>query len=86
MGYLLRQFLSGSGAGLFPTSEMKSVGRSEQSIKVMHYPTTPDGRYFVVKGRLWRVTVCPAGDGTPNRQGSRMKHNLHSLFGVTHAR
>ncbi len=20
----------------------------------MHYPTTPDGRYFVVKGRLWR--------------------------------
>ncbi|GAA3767616.1 hypothetical protein [Terriglobus aquaticus] len=21
-----------------------------------HYPTTPDGRYFVVRGRLWR---CP---------------------------
>ena len=20
------------------------------------YPTTPDGRYFVVKGRLWRCT------------------------------
>ena len=22
----------------------------------MTYPTTPDGRYFVVKGRLWRCT------------------------------
>ncbi len=22
----------------------------------MHYPTTPDGRYFVVRGRLWRCT------------------------------
>ena len=22
----------------------------------MIYPTTPDGRYFVVKGRLWRCT------------------------------
>lgn len=22
----------------------------------MPYPTTPDGRYFVVRGRLWRTT------------------------------
>ena len=22
----------------------------------MHLPTTPDGRYFVVRGRLWRTT------------------------------
>jgi hypothetical protein len=22
----------------------------------MNYPTTPDGRYFVVKGRLWRCS------------------------------
>jgi hypothetical protein len=22
----------------------------------MKYPTTPDGRYFVVRGRLWRCT------------------------------
>ncbi|RYD74921.1 MAG: hypothetical protein EOP84_19125 [Verrucomicrobiaceae bacterium] len=22
----------------------------------MRYPVTPDGRYFVVRGRLWRVT------------------------------
>ncbi len=23
---------------------------------MMNYPTTPDGRYFVVDGRLWRCT------------------------------
>ena len=22
----------------------------------MHFPVTPDGRYFVVRGRLWRTT------------------------------
>lgn len=22
----------------------------------MHYPVTPDGRYFVVRGRLWRMS------------------------------
>ena len=22
----------------------------------MNYPTTPDGRYFVVRGRLWRCS------------------------------
>lgn len=32
------------------------MGRGEQPIKVMKYPTTPDGRYFVVKDRLWRCT------------------------------
>ena len=21
-----------------------------------HYPVTPDGRYFVVRGRLWRIS------------------------------
>jgi hypothetical protein len=25
-------------------------------IDCMHYPVTPDGRYFVVRGRLWRTT------------------------------
>ena len=28
----------------------------------MHYPTTPDGRYFVVKGRLWRCSDPSLGD------------------------
>ena len=29
-----------------------------------NYPVTPDGRYFVVKGRLWRCTnpALPAAD------------------------
>ncbi|MCB5197894.1 hypothetical protein LGQ03_01435 [Loktanella sp. TSTF-M6] len=30
------------------------------------YPTTPDGRYFVAKGRLWRKTN-PALDDTTRR-------------------
>ena len=30
------------------------------------YPTTPDGRYFVAKGRLWRKTN-PALDDTARR-------------------
>lgn len=28
----------------------------KHSQSVMRYPTTPDGRYFVVRGRLWRCT------------------------------
>lgn len=28
----------------------------------MHYPVTPDGRYFVVRGRLWRCTDPNLGD------------------------
>ncbi len=32
----------------------------------MPYPTTPDGRYFVVRGRLWRCSnpALPAADRT----------------------
>jgi hypothetical protein len=26
------------------------------SAKVVRYPVTPDGRYFVVRGRLWRCS------------------------------
>lgn len=28
----------------------------------MHYPVTPDGRYFVVRGRLWRCTDPKLGE------------------------
>lgn len=28
----------------------------------MHYPVTPDGRYFVVRGRLWRCTDPDLGE------------------------
>lgn len=33
----------------------------------MQYPVTPDGRYFVVKGRLWRATN-PGLDGGTRQQ------------------
>ena len=32
-----------------------------------HYPDTPDGRYFIVRGRLWR-TSNPALDPTVRQQ------------------
>ncbi len=28
----------------------------------MNYPVTPDGRYFVVRGRLWRMSDPRLGD------------------------
>lgn len=30
----------------------------------MRYPVTPDGRYFVVRGRLWRMTNPSLPDDT----------------------
>ncbi len=30
----------------------------------MRYPVTPDGRYFVVRGRLWRCADPSLDDGT----------------------
>jgi hypothetical protein len=35
-------------------SAMSSVGRTGKSGKGTQYSDTPDGRYFVVRGRLWR--------------------------------
>lgn len=35
-------------------SAKSSVGRAGKSRPVTEYPDTPDGRYFVVRGRLWR--------------------------------
>ena len=32
-----------------------------------HYPVTPDGRYFVVRGRLWRRSNPMLNDVTRNR-------------------
>ena len=31
--------------------------------RAKHYPQTPDGRYFVAKGRLWRKTNPALPDG-----------------------
>ena len=36
------------------------------------YPTTPDGRYFVVRGRLWRST----NPHLPAAQRQRLVHEL----------
>lgn len=33
-----------------------SIKESEAANTVLKYPTTPDGRYFLVKGRLWRCS------------------------------
>lgn len=32
-----------------------------------NYPHTPDGRYFVVRGRLWRATNPALDEGTRQR-------------------
>ena len=36
------------------------------------YPTTPDGRYFVVRGRLWRTT----NPGLPSEERERLTREL----------
>lgn len=42
------------------------------------YPKTPDGRYFVVKGRLWRCT-------NPHLDESRRKQLVHELMSARRA-
>ena len=37
-----------------------------------HYPTTPDGRYFVVRGRLWRCS----DPGLPDDERQRLVNAL----------
>lgn len=38
----------------------------------MRHPTTPDGRYFVVRGRLWRTT----NPALPPDERARLTHAL----------
>jgi hypothetical protein len=38
----------------------------------MRYPTTPDGRYFVVRGRLWRCT----NPALPPEERTQLTHKL----------
>ncbi|MFG1400250.1 MULTISPECIES: hypothetical protein [Roseixanthobacter] len=38
----------------------------------MRYPVTPDGRYFVVRGRLWRM----ADPGLPNGRRQELVRDL----------
>jgi len=37
-----------------------------------HYPVTPDGRYFVVRGRLWRRSDPRLGDAERGHLVSRL--------------
>lgn len=37
-----------------------------------HYPTTPDGRYFVVRGRLWRCS----NPALPEKERQRLVNAL----------
>jgi hypothetical protein len=38
------------------------------------HPVTPDGRYFVVRGRLWRCTNPALGDAVRERLTSALMH------------
>lgn len=40
---------------------------SSPCIPVVRHPTTPDGRYFVVRGRLWRCSNPALGDDERQR-------------------
>ncbi|WP_081322818.1 hypothetical protein [Pseudomonas parafulva] len=42
------------------------------------YPTTPDGRYFVVRGRLWRCT-------DPSLSDAERQHWVHALMDARRA-
>ena len=44
----------------------------EEASAAMRYPVTPDGRYFVVRGRLWRMT----NPNLDEAQRTRLTHEL----------
>lgn len=45
----------------------------------MHLPTTPDGRYFVVRGRLWRATNPALPDAV---RGALVQQLMHARRAV----
>ncbi len=49
----------------------------------MHFPVTPDGRYFVVRGRLWRMSN-PALD--PARREELVADLMHARRAMGEAR
>jgi hypothetical protein len=44
------------------------------------YPDTPDGRYFVVRGRLWRRSDPSLNDETRQRLVSEWVHARHRMI------
>lgn len=39
-----------------PAPAVRALRYSRRMTSPQHYPRTPDGRYFVVRGRLWRLS------------------------------
>jgi hypothetical protein len=48
----------------------------------MRYPTTPDGRYFVVRGRLWR---CANPSLAPGRRAELVRELMSARSAVGRA-
>ncbi len=49
----------------------------------MRYPVTPDGRYFVVRGRLWRMSNPALGEVERSRlvrKLMRARADLRTVF------
>ncbi|MDX6804924.1 hypothetical protein [Terrihabitans rhizophilus] len=49
----------------------------------MKYPVTPDGRYFVVRGRLWRMSDPGLGE---ERRGQLVGELMEARRAVRHAK
>jgi hypothetical protein len=49
----------------------------------MRYPVTPDGRYFVVRGRLWR---CSNPALPPEERARLTRELMQARSGVGHAK
>lgn len=45
----------------------------------MRYPVTPDGRYFVVRGRLWRTTNPALPDEERQRLTRALMHHRRQV-------
>jgi hypothetical protein len=54
MAFSLEDFGWENGLAAMPLHQ-PSRPHASRSIRPMKYPVTPDGRYFVVRGRLWRM-------------------------------
>lgn len=52
-------------------------------LNAVDYPTTPDGRYFVVRGRLWR---CSDPSLPPDQRAELVKDLMQARREVGHAK
>lgn len=55
------------------SNKSKSVNEQQQQQQQMRYPVTPDGHYFVVRGRLWRCS-------NPNLTTSEREEHTKTLM------